>query len=761
MKSYTRDMIDNPSGYRATKPLARQSLTMQSPEVQQRLRIHCQRIKDLSDEVNQTGTLSGETIRTTARALGIRPAEVIESLIHARLYWATYPEHALEQAFTPIVPSSRQSTSKSRHRQKPRKHPHILSIEDNNQREELMAFAKAINELIESRDAHGGRLPPGTLQAIADQFGYTTIWIIEQIEYLQAYRAAYGHEDDYLDANAFVPMPKGRIPGRTLNPRTQDIIEKAFLKTSWESLNEDGTTSKTTKILGPRMIHQLAAEESKDVLSETTTWRVIRDFKKEHPALVQAAHEGVNAVRNLMPAISVKSLGVWERIQLDIRPLAIRVNYQGIECNVRLIIIIDEYSRYIPIAHILPAKKWNSDEEVLGQDYTAQKVRELLAAACLRVNSRPRIIYLDNGTQFNLALETYILLLTATDEPPTQLIHRQVKIPRGGGKVERSLQERNTFATTRSSAFNEKKFRESLPALKKGQIRRFEDLVQSLEIYMENVNTESSRGERPHKDLFMSEPHLGLSLPSIYNLAMFAMTGQQDTRRPKPVGFEFGTKFYVPLQKNPDLYKLLADASARAQNDENYKILVRRYVFQDMEFVFFSFDSVTWYPAIDKANDKLTALQHSEIMKTVERNLVRQGNEADVFIHALLHQRDDPIILNGLHKTAKFEPISEAHANIDAVLARPDRFIMPRVLDEHETMPVQTERKKKPKIPESSKKRPSTDKRPLRDQPLVIQEAPTSTENPPLRNPPSLPNDVTPEGKASRFLSAWEDEELS
>jgi hypothetical protein len=95
-------------------------------------------------------------------------------------------------------------------------------------------------------------------------------------------------------------------------------------------------------------------------------------------------------------------------------------------------------------------------------DFTCKQVRLELALAILEYHIRPRIIYVDNGTQFGPALEKFLDLLTPEGEQPTEIIHSEPYEPRGRGVIERALALINSFIQYKPGFFPEDNYYKAL-----------------------------------------------------------------------------------------------------------------------------------------------------------------------------------------------------------------------------------------------------------------------------------------------------------
>ena len=630
----------------------------------------------LQDAQEHEGFLDLKYIRRLAKQLGLGSHQFVGYIKQALMYRDRYPDAPIEEAFTPPITQQSSSTlgqvqSNPGHDEtamvldgatKPIKRPHILSIQDPVVREERVRYANTIAGIIALRKECGKRMSKGSLEAAAMELGKTVQWINKQMRFLELYRAAYGHEPDYNDANAFVELPRHRRKGRTTPQEVRDVVRQAVLNTEWQVLNADGTTAPIQHALNPKLIYSLIKESFEKPPSYITVWRIIKELEATEPALFNALRTDVAHTRNVLPSIKIRSRGVMHMVLLDIRPAPYLMTYNGIVCTARIILIIDHYSGRRLVWYVLPAKRLDTNQEVVGQDFTCQKIRELLVIAMKRFNGRCHVIYVDNGSQFaEAALRNYLMFLTAPGEEPTQLINREVERPRGGGAVEQTLKHFDNLVKHKPGYIDERNYRQSLKRNKRVTLMQYEDFIRDFDVFMNRTNNENVS----IKERFENGRWLGLSLPSPENLAMFAFAIEYYERRPSPDGIQVNRTFYVPKRKDSALYSALADANQRARQDRDYLIPVPVIKIGEERMVLFSLDNQqSWEYAIEKDQDLIASRDHSQLLRTIEVIQRQKGNEAAAFMKVFLSNRDQPLILNPLHDKPQFESLAKAQQEL-------------------------------------------------------------------------------------------------
>jgi hypothetical protein len=705
-----KDHLPTRSQYRP-KRLRRRKLIEELPAEQQlficTLTEHVQQLIPLRD--SHDGAIPEQELKEHASELNIAPYKLLIYIRQAEDYHMSFPKDPLTSAFTPPRPV-RSSKPKSQlsdpsvqdqpgqqpRKAPPRKRPHISSIADQEERERLIAYSAAIAELLELQTANGGVLPDGELGRVAGELNQSLDWVDKRMRHLRAYRTAYAHEPDYTDANAFTPVEMGRPKGRSVSREVLEAIENAALNKEWPSVNSDGTVSKISLPLGPKLIHSLIQKRFPEQdYSEATIWRIFNDIREQHRSTFEASRTDIGVLQTTLPYINNKVESPWERAQLDMRSLPLVVDYEGIICTVRTAVLIDDCSEFRIMSHLLPAKRLDDDNEVLGQDYTCRKIRELIAIGFLRAGGRVMTLYLDNGSQLaKKALGAYMQFMVAPGEEQTRIISRKVKHPRGGGGIESTLGWLRHFMNFRPGYITEDQFRQSMKEKKKIKIPTFKQLVEDFDMFTHNVNHEPDENGVIAFDVFHNNPKNMLTLPSPENLALFAMTSTIKPRRPDAGGFNMNGKQYVPYTKEMCVYEKLSDLAESAKTDKKLMIDVKVCELGEYSLPFFSLDGqVTWHFAIDKELDGDVSQQHNELMAKIEAMIKRRGSEAAQFIKVLLSHIDKPLVINGLRKRPVIETLEAAQTRFESARQSPHFQHMPLDVTEELKQPQETPNK--------------------------------------------------------------------
>lgn len=617
--------------------------------------------------------------------------EVTESINQFIAYHACFPGEHPANAFTPTESEYNSQKRDTEHTQSERpmesdtssggnsrpikQRPHINSVPEP-ERSELIARAEKYQELNDIEDVTGGTLPPGMLEAAARELGETKDWVTKQRKHLRAYHTVY--PEDPL-GTSLSPLkrgrPKGRLAGKDAHTEAtkqrEQIIEEAraaYLNTTW--LSREGDENHSTEHyseeddvrVGPHMIAALIKKRYGDILSESTIWRILEDFRKEEMPLIEAARGSIDDVRQqYFPSIDNDVVGPGARIQIDIRPLPKRVKIADkVESTVYVAWIVDDYSRASLAYDIITRKVIGKDRALDEVDFTCKQIRILIARFIIKTGKRPRIIYVDRGPQFYKALEKYMSFLIAPGEGRTKLINR--RRARGGGKVENTLKLISEFLQYTRGTINESHYRQSYARTKTKDLKTFEQFKQDFATFEYHWNHDLAPDGGPSRwQVWEGGPDQSLSPPPEFNLAAFASGERRVTRQwTHHEGFEIDTDYWFPANPSVELYKKLAHAEMCKQ-----EVPIIICTFQDeggihdeeIKLVFFSLDEgATWIHAVKKGQVGLSARKHQKMLDQLEHELgsTAQRTSDHFFKEVLLKNASGPLIIDGLSRTKGF-----------------------------------------------------------------------------------------------------------
>ncbi len=348
------------------------------------------RIQELV-HADDAGVLSDDALSTAAEELRKKPWELRAAMHQFRRYHAAYSEEHPANAFTPVLrkPAHRTATDQgdllsdaveaSTKRPPTRGTPIALVPEPEQIR--IRAFAERINELNKLQQALG-RVPPGERERAAAEFGCTPDWISKNMRLQKEYVAAYPDEPFY---NAHTPRQIGRPKGRTAPDEVREVIEQARVNKRWLSRNGAGGYDEIDAVLEKKRIHSLIVERFGAIHSESTTYRIIRDYEERRAARVAVADNDIGVLQNHLPTISNKARGPGERARFDARPFPVVVDNDGVLCTVHGMLVFDDATDYIASWELLPAKRLDDDGEIYRQTFKDQVSRATVARGVMQV----------------------------------------------------------------------------------------------------------------------------------------------------------------------------------------------------------------------------------------------------------------------------------------------------------------------------------------------------------------------------------------
>ena len=229
--------------YTLQQPRSRKILPPQRVDVSKlprRQREVCQQRGEIAEQwltrKQDNPIFSVEEIYELGAAMRLPPHKAFEQLLQAQRYKAAYAEQPIANAFAPRIQKAitHRKHNRSQDAEGPRRRPPIISVEEP-ERSRIIAYAARIEQLLNDKGT-GNILPDGSAGHVARAFGYTERQVREDIKHLGRYKAKYTSAPA---AEAFTPLPTGRIRGRSIPTEILDDIRDARLNTSWLSANRD------------------------------------------------------------------------------------------------------------------------------------------------------------------------------------------------------------------------------------------------------------------------------------------------------------------------------------------------------------------------------------------------------------------------------------------------------------------------------------------------------------------------------------------
>jgi transposase InsO family protein len=365
-----------------------------------------------------------------------------------------------------------------------RRHPCIdtLPIDEQNK---LYEREGIIKYLLELRQKYG-RIPNGERLAAAKELQLGWRRVHECMDEYVAYQQTY---PDELPVNVFVPIPAGRPEGTgSLTDVHKRVIHYALLQRARLTRYANGKLRTVRDYeFEVRDVYRFVLAICPNVGSYDKVRRYINRFRKEHPALFDYFTQGRDAVER--DSILKRKNDVTrpnQRWQSDVRYLPFYVLENGEPCPVSLIIIYDDYSRYIIAWKLIVSTKRDKDGRMVRNHATARDVCELLARAMHIWGIRPEEFYTDNGSEF-IPLED--MLPKLADDPPIRFVRSRPRRPWGRGKVENGLGQVTALLRHIARGFRPKKDRPSIDIARKSAELSITELEGEFEKHFNDVNT--------------------------------------------------------------------------------------------------------------------------------------------------------------------------------------------------------------------------------------------------------------------------------
>ena len=636
--------------------------------------------------VEDRNELSDDLLQATAIELRKKPWEVRAAIAQFRSYHTAHAGQHPANAFTPAIrnqssekltePTESISGTQPGNTKRQPSRGMALALVPEPEQSQIKAFAERIHALNQlKRDF--GRVPRHEREHVATEFGCTVGWISQSMQRQQAYLAAYPDEPFY---HAHTPRQVGRPKGRTAADEVREAIELARINKRWLSRNGAAGYDEMTNVIEKKLIHSLVIRHFGEIHSESTTYRIIRDYEERRAARVAVAENDAGILQTKLPTISNKTQGPGIRGQFDARPLPVVVDNDGVPCSVHALLVFEDFTGHIPSWDLIPAKRIDDNQEIHKQTFTDQRSRATVARGVMRIG-RFRLFYADHGYE---ALKNYMPFMVSAGEDPTELIHSRRARPRGRGTVEHGVQLIDGFLKTRPHYVRERDFRRSRKK-KQSAIKPFAMLYEDFAAYIHCWNTDPAPGGgSSREELLKQGPSFFLTAPALENLAIFALGKRREQRVPRRDGdvwFWIDTQGYEAYRRDRAIYEQFANVV-----DRGAKIDIT--VFQlglrsEDQIVLFSLDGErTWELAVPAGSGTISGRRHTEILVEVEQQLEHSDAlSLDAFFQKIiLGSTKGPLVLNGIARERHFYhhsppppalPSEEPQKLMDEMLALP------------------------------------------------------------------------------------------
>ncbi|MDP9315370.1 MAG: hypothetical protein M3R24_31655 [Chloroflexota bacterium] len=368
-------------------------------------------------------------------------------------------------------------------------------------------------------------------------------------KFLKGVQKYHRDHPDEPPENAVVRLKAGRPRTEILNDLEEAFFITACMKTDWPIEAPDGEVKQPKNVVPPlAFIRNLLIGEYPH--HKNVTLRQLQTILGRHRAgddLLSfiLSWNGARAVKeHLAHKVDNDADAPDERWISDARYLPILIRMGQIVCSVVLVVIMDDYSRYVLHWFILPRKIEVAPDDIHSVDFTNKHLRGHLASIMDKTERRALNFYTDNGSQYK-ALIPYMMFIARDNQTTLNLIRSTPDEPWGRGKVEvllklidaalkewdgyvkssRSLKSRSTRRTARE-------FRLAWNAAHKepGKLLSFEQLRMILEKYFKAWNDDANDNEPSRRALWegVVVPSVALPAPRDIDLAQFAFAAKTD-----------------------------------------------------------------------------------------------------------------------------------------------------------------------------------------------------------------------------------------
>lgn len=269
-------------------------------------------------------------------------------------------------------------------------------------------------------------------------------------------RADVGEEQA---VNYFLPKRPGPKDGRTLTDLHKAAIRLGLLKRArmYAVAGKEQRVDIEYSLKDVySYVQSILGEAQEHLPSPDTVRRFINTVREQHPTAHQLGLWGREAVeRKLVYKRANKTLRPDARWQCDARDLPLYAMINGRPCPVCLLIIYDDFTKYIVHWTLIPKVTWDIHGQPRRSNFTVHDVCTLLATAMYLTGRQPDEFYTDNGSQF-VALEALLPFLLNQQGKGIVLVRHKPRQPWGKGKVERALGLVNDLLSRMPGAYNKR-----------------------------------------------------------------------------------------------------------------------------------------------------------------------------------------------------------------------------------------------------------------------------------------------------------------
>lgn len=485
-------------------------------------------------------------------------------------------------------------------------------------KEAYRAFATAFLHLLAARHQEGKRTIKGALRTVQQQTGWTMRAVQRKRSQFAAYlqRHLTGQETVAelieLGAPCFVPVPRGRKQGQ--NRLTEDekhlityaVLSRTRITRSVQQVYRRQPIAfsygdvyqflrRTVRSSQPTAYHQSDVpvtqdgetmtppsqpshfgdpqETNGDSLSTSlpsydTVRRYTQLLATQMPALFARGTVGQRYVEEKLLLKRPNDVAAPHlRWQSDVMDLYLYVLFQEQVCPVSLLLVYDDYSRYILWWQLIARATTThpTTRQRRKTSVTTRLASTAFATAMYQTGTRCEVYYTDHGAYYEKSAKGFYVL-TQDDEPAVAAVHTHRGRPEGRGKIENVLGKTKHGLVARFASHY--RTRADIRAAQQAACTQhitYEEVQAELGAYFATLNQTPRRKNGTQTRAAVWQAHQALPAPPIRHLAQLpdieALTTTLTIRNNWVVSFH--GQEWVPKETTPALYYLWADAVAR------------------------------------------------------------------------------------------------------------------------------------------------------------------------------------------------------
>lgn len=477
--------------------------------------------------------------------------------------------------------------------------------------------------------AKHGRLPRGVGKTARKELGIGSREGLRKL-FKRVTEYHRDHPDDPPE-NAIVDLKPGRSLKQILSVQEEEFFIISCLKTDWPIQIPDGEVKEPTGVIPElKFVYNLLIKEYPH-LKDRVTLRQLKNILDRHKRGDDAlsfilSWNGARAVKeSLAFKVDNDAEAPDERWISDARYLPIFVRVGKIICTVVLVVIMDDYSRYVLDWFILPRKVEVALDDLRNVDFTNKHLRGHLSYIMDKTKRRARTFYTDNGSQYQ-ALAKYMQFIARDNQSSLHLIRSKPDEPWGRGKVEvllklvdKTLKDLGGYVKSSRSIKSRsirRTAREFRLAWKHAhahpeELITIEQLRLILEEHFKQWNAAPAGKKRPTRQALWEgavELSIALPPPSDIDLAQFAFAAKTDTASISDQTLR-KKGFWEPAIHDPETRKRWMTATALGK-----RIPICFFSpIQGQQIVTACIDGKNWERVVPKGTNRFSGDRHSNL----------------------------------------------------------------------------------------------------------------------------------------------------